>query len=208
MQLVFATFGRITTHRLVLALSLGAIGAVVFPAFVSLVRSSPLPAVPPVAILAAPLVAMAFSLVGIRTAASLPAEIKATWMASLIGASDWQLRSGLRRTMHVLGVLPSMTVFLPLSWWLWGGPLAVTHAAVGLGMSAVLTEVLLWRLRPGCRVPSRGAPNASTRRKWWPLYLAAFLAISQGLPRITLLVHESRMAAAIVVRCCLRVQSS
>ena len=115
MQLVFATFGRITTHRLVLALSLGAVGAVVFPAFVSLVRSSPLPAVPPVAILAAPLVAMAFSLVGIRTAASLPSEIKATWMASLIGASDWQLRSGLRRTMHVLGVLPSMTVFLPLS---------------------------------------------------------------------------------------------
>ena len=157
-----------------------------------------LPSVPPVAVLAAPLIGITFSLVGIRTAASLPAEIKATWMAALAGAPDWQLRTGLRRTMHVLGVVPSLTVFVPLSWWLWGAPIAITHAAVALGMSAVLTEALLWGFRGmPCSQPWR--PERVNARKWWPLYLGAFLFISQALPRITLLVHESRLATAIVL---------
>jgi hypothetical protein len=197
-QLVLATFGRITTHRLVLALSLGAVAAFVIPACVGLVRSASLPALPPVAVLAAPLVAMAFSLIGIRIAASLPAEIKATWMASLAGPPDWQLRMGLRRTMHVLGVLPWMVCFVPIAWWLWGASIALTSAAIGVGMSAVLTEVLLWGFTGmPCSQPWR--PERVNLRKWWPLFLGAFLLISQGLPRITLLVCGSPVAGSIVV---------
>ena len=101
--------------------------------------------------------------------------------------------------MFLIGVLPSLVVFSPAYWAVWGWPIAVVHGVVYLSLGVLLTETLLWGFAGlPCTRPWR--PEHANLKKWWPAYLGAFLLITQGVPRLTLVVRHSPpwMAATVL----------
>jgi hypothetical protein len=203
-QFLLATVSRAETHRFVLALCAGTIAAFVLPACLSLV-SAPLPSAPPVAFLAAPVVAIVFSLVGLRLAAALPAEIRAAWLFPAVDPPGRQARAGVWRTMFAFGVCPAVAVFVPCCWRLWGDlSLAFAHGLLCLAIGGLLTEALLWGYASmPCSSPWH--PGRANLRAWWWAYLGAFVLLVQGVPRLSVALHGQPVplgtAGAIIAAC-------
>jgi hypothetical protein len=197
-QFFLASLARVSRHRLALAIAGGVALALGAPALVRWVPHLTAPtAQPPIDLLALPLDVIVFLLLGLRVAASLPADPAAGWIVTSVDPPKPPLRSGLWRAMFSLGVLPVTLLALPL-YWRWGWPIAVGHVAVCLTLGGLVTEVLLWRFKglPCSRV---WRPEHANLRKWWPAYLGAFLLITGGLPGLEQQTFGSPPAQAVLL---------
>lgn len=173
-QFLLAAVGRVDRQRFVLALALGAAVAWVLPTVVrwlTLIRDPP--ARPEGGLLQLPYAVMICVLLGLRVAAALPASLPAGWILTLTDGPPGTHRRVLRRTMLGLGVLPGLVVLLPVYWQLWGVDLAVTHAALVLGVGLLLVNLLLWGF-DGMPCGSAWTPVNARLRLLWPVYLLAF----------------------------------
>jgi hypothetical protein len=163
--------------------SLGVIAAWELPTLAKLLTSGAAPVAPSVALLALPLSAMAFMLVGLRVAASLPADLNSAWIFASSAPAPSRMRAGLRRTMAALGIVPFIGLSLPMYWRWWGPKVAVTHACLCAALGLCLTEILIRDVRTmPCARPWR--PEQANIKKWWPAYVFGFLAFTDGAPTL------------------------
>jgi hypothetical protein len=180
-QFFLATIARAERHRFVIATALGIAAAWGFPAWFALMTE--VPDTPPASVLSLPLAAIVFLLVGLRTAAALPADVKAGWLFDLHAPTRAHTHTALERTMFVVGVLPVVAIGAPVYAWLWGPNVAAIHASVCLATGGLLIEMLLWGFdgMPCARLwnPER----LKLGRRWW-LYLAGFMVFTAGIPAI------------------------
>ncbi len=177
------TLVRHTRPRLAIALAAGATIAWALPiAGVALAKG--VPAAPTPALLGTPLAAIFFLVIGFRMAASLPSELPPRWVFGVHGVPDRTTRHALRRVTLVLAVLlPTVISFV--FFYRWWPILALRQAAVCVTTGLLLVEAAFARFEgvPCARVLHADGANLRT---WWPLYLAAFVTISSGLPTMAL----------------------
>src|SRR6185295_17334080 len=64
------------------------------------------------------LAALTFVLVGLRMAAALPADIKASWLFDAQAPSRRHIHAAIERVMFTVGVLPVAVTGTPVYWWL------------------------------------------------------------------------------------------
>ena len=198
-QFYLASMARSTRHRFVVAAVAGLSVAVTMLVLVRwLPEIGASTAVPPIALLALPFQAMLFMLVGLRIAASLPADLRASWAVSSAAPSPVPLRAGVWRVMFALGVVLVTIVTIPIYWRGWGPMIVLKHALVCLALGAMLTEALLWGFDGmPCSRPWR--PEHANVRMLWPAYLLAFVLITISLPAIERSVFDSLSGTAWLV---------
>jgi hypothetical protein len=180
-QFFLSTLARAERHRFVLATSLGIAAAWGLPSLFALVHG--FAEAPTATVLSLPLAAMTFLLVGLRTAAALPADVKAGWLFDLHGPTRRQTHVALERTMFIAGVLPVATLCAPVYGWLWGTNVAAIHTLVSLATGAALIEMLLWRFE-GMPCARLWDPERLKLGRRWALYLAGFMIITAVIPAL------------------------
>src|SRR5262249_53340355 len=118
---LLATLGRVERHRFVIAMSVGLALAFAVPLGMSAVplldapvggRSGPIPAIP--------FCVTACLAVGLRFAAILPGDVRASWVFDVLAPDRWLARAGLWRVMFLIAVCPIHLAFLPIAWRAWG----------------------------------------------------------------------------------------
>lgn len=198
MQFFLATIFRMSTHRFVLALGLGATVALLLPAIVGGLRVGELQrAVPPVALLSVPLIVMMGNLVTVRVAASLPSELPGLWIFRLTELPAVACRSAVRRLVWIGAIVCPLAIVLPVYWHYWGVALALTHGVICAALGAALTELALRDMGTApCTQPWQ--PSRLNLKTWWPVYLGAFISITQLTPRLSLALAHSPSGASIV----------
>ena len=194
-QMLLATCGRVNSHRFAFALAGGIFAAFAAPVMFSGFMRQPAGAVPPVSVLAIPLVGISVSLVALRVAAGLSADLRAGWMCAATVGRTPQGTVALRRTMWLLGILPMSVVFAAITWALWDSATALAQAVVAAGLGFLLTEVLT-RGISGIPCTQPWQPLNANVRGFWPIYLGLILLITQGLPRLILAFAGSATSVA------------
>jgi hypothetical protein len=192
-QMLLATAARVSTHRFVVAIGAGLTAAVIVPIAAAVSRAAP-SAVPTVPVLAAPLIAIAFSLVTLRLVVSFPSEVGGAWLVATIGPANRHTKTGVRRMMIVLGVLPAVLAVAVVFTGRWNASMGSLHAALCLAVGLILTEALLHQL-DGMPCVRRWHPEGANLRMWWPLYLFAFLVVARGVPSLTLAIYPGTRTA-------------
>jgi hypothetical protein len=130
------------------------------------------------------------AIVTLRVVASLPSDLNPSWLFRLMAIKPGQAQSALRRVMVAVAVAAPVAAFTPLYWTYWGQRLALVQAAVCVLVGLLLVEVALGGFRAvPCSVPWK--PNQLNLRTWWPVYIAAFLLITQAPPRVSLAAQHS-----------------
>jgi hypothetical protein len=151
-----------------------------------------------VPLLAIPFYVTACLAVGLRFAAMLPGDLRASWVFEVLAPDRWLARAGLWRVMFVVAVCPVQIAFFPVAWRAWGAWFAVNNLVAGLALGALLIEVLLWRTGAmPCADPWR--PRPGHLRTWWPVYLLAFLIFTGLLPALALLAVRQPLSLAIAL---------
>ena len=194
-----SSLARVERHRFVLAIALGLAVAWGLPgwrAFSPAARLEP-------ALLALPLTAMMFLLVGLRIASALPADVRAAWLFEVQSPSRARARQGLERMMFLLGVLLPIAASAPLYWWLWGREVALMHAVISMAVGVLLIELLIWRCE-GMPCGQRWNPARLDLGRRWPFHLLLFLMVAAGIPRLELVLFRNMswtawFAAALIV---------
>jgi hypothetical protein len=181
-QFLLATAGRMERHRLTIALACGAAAAFALPLFVNSRSAAGVVSVlARVEWLSLPLSTMLFLAVGSRIVASLPSELQATWLFASIDPDPRRGRSGVFRLILGLCVIPMAIAGGVLGWWVGGPDLAVAHGALSLAAGLILTEALLYQFG-GMPCSRPWSPENASVRKFWPLYLLAFVVFTRGVP--------------------------
>lgn len=198
-QFLLATLGRVERHRFVVAMAIGVALAFAVPLGMSAVALLDVPlgwrTVP---LLAIPFYVMACLTVGLRFAALLPGDVRASWIFEVVAPNPWRARSGLWRVIFLFAVMPVELAFLPIAWRAWGAWFAVSNLLAGLTLGALLIEVLLWRLvAMPCAEPWRTRPGHL--RTWWPVYLLGFLFFTGISPGLALLAVRQPLSLAIAL---------
>ena len=189
-----ATIARVERHRFVIAIALGLSLAWSVP----WLRTFEPSAAPAAAWLALPLCAVVFLVVGLRVAASLPGDIRASWMFEVASPSRAHSRQALERLLFVLGVLPPVLLSMPGYWWIWGRSVAVLHAAIVATLGAALVQLIIWH-SDGMPCGQRWNASRVGSGYRWPFYVAAFFVITSGVPRLEpLLFAHPNFAAAFI----------
>ena len=198
-QFFLAAIARSSRHRFVAVGALGLPIAIAGPVLMrALPEANAAASLPSVALLAMPIQAMVFLLVGLRIAASLPTDVRAGWAVQAIGPPTRPLRAGAWRTMFVLGAVPVTLLTMPIYWRVWGADVAVAHALVCLTLGATLTEALLWGSDElPCSRPWR--PEHANLRTRWPAYLLALFVITVIIPAIERQIFGSLTAELVFV---------
>ena len=189
-----ATLARVDRQRFVLAISLG----IAFAWSVPSLRTSVPAAVPDPSLLALPIAAMLFVLVGLRVASSLPSDVRASWVFEVHDLSRQHARQSLERTLFLLGVLPPVLISTPLYWNLWGSGNALTHLVVMMALGVAVIELLIWHCE-GMPCGQRWTPARMDFGRRWPLHFALFLVLVALVPRLEVLLLGSRVGAALFV---------
>jgi hypothetical protein len=158
-------------------------------------------ATPDAALLSAPLVVMFLALVGFRALVRIPVEIKANWI--------FRLRESPQRSAAVGGVAAAMTlgVVIPVTVltfsyasMLWGGAVALRHAAFCAALGVLLTQALLISFN---KFPFTCIyyPGSSRMRVLWPIYLTVFSTYSftMGRLQVDLLRSDRHFMVALVL---------
>lgn len=198
-QFLLASLGRVERHRFVVAMTVGVALAFAVPLGLSAsaLLDQPLGwrSVP---ILAIPFYVTACLAVGLRFAALLPGDVRASWVFDVLAPDRWLARAGLWRVMFLVAVCPVHLAFLPIAWRAWGPWFAVNNVLAALALGALLIEVLLWRTGAmPCADPWR--PRPGHLRTWWPVYFFAFLFFTGLLPAIALLAVRQPVSLAVAL---------
>ena len=193
--MLLATCARVDSHRFAFALAGGIFAAFAVPVMFSGFVRQPASAAPPVSVLAIPLVGISVALVALRVAAGLSADLRAGWMCAATVGRTPQGTVALRRTMWLLGVLPMSAVFAAITWALWDSATALAQAVFAAGLGFLLTEVLT-RGISGIPCTQSWQPLNANVRAFWPVYLGLTFLITQGLPRLMLVVAGSATSVA------------
>ena len=196
--MLLATSGRVASHRFALALATGVFGAFAVPAvFSGLVRPS-VTVVPPVSVLAIPLVGISVSLIALRVAAGLSTDPRSGWLCAATVGQTPHGTVALRRMMWLLGILPMAVVFPAITWILWDVTTAAAQVVVAAGLGFIVTEALT-RGFSGIPCTRPWQPLNANMRAFWPAYLGLVLFITQALPRLMLLLGGSPPFVAVAV---------
>ena len=98
--------------------------------------------------LAAPLILMFFTLLGVKVLMGIPVEPKANWIFRLLEPADRVAAvAGVRNALVAMLVAPIATVAGASAAALWGGPTGLAHGVVCAAMGWLLIELALVRLR-------------------------------------------------------------
>jgi hypothetical protein len=197
-QMLLTTCGRLNSHRFAFALAAGVFAAFAVPVMFSSVLRQPAGAEPPASVLAIPLVGISVFLIALRVAAGLSADLRAGWMCAATVGRTPQGTVALRRTMWLLGVLPVSVFFAAITWALWNPATALAQTVVAAGLGFLLTEALIRGLS-GIPCTQPWQPLNANVRAFWPFYLGLILIITQGLPRLILLVAGSATSMGAVM---------
>ena len=206
MQFFSATLFRVSSHRFVVAIGVGMTLAMIVPAGIEGLRAlQAATSAPSIALLSLPPTIMLGAIATMSVVASLPSDLNAAWIFRLVSVGAGQARSALRRAMVAGGVVAPVILLTPVYWAYWGQRLALVHGAVCLMLGLLLVELALRGFRAvPCSVP--WSPNHPNLRTWWPAYIAAFFLITQGPPRVSVLVQQSPLGLALVLSGLLVVQ--
>jgi hypothetical protein len=186
-QFLLATLGRVERHRFVVAMAAGLGLAFAVPITLSSLTLLDQPlswrSVP---ILSVPYYVMILLAAGLRFAAVLPGDLRASWIFEVTDPDRWRSRAGLWLVMFLAAGVAPQIAFFPVMWHAWGVWFAISNLIVGLTISASVIEVMLWRT---VAVPCAEAwrPRTGHLRVWWPVYFFAFLIITNLLPALALL---------------------
>jgi hypothetical protein len=201
-EFTLRTLSRSRQHRTLLALYLGLGLAVVVSSIVPLAvqRGMAAFARPGVAILAAPLILMFVTLVGMRVAFAIPVDIKANWVIRLrepgeIGAA----MDGACTAMLAWAVAPFVVLSAASAGAFWGAAAGAQHAIVTTLSGWLLSEILIFRL---CKIPFTCTylPGRSEIKTLWPFYFTAFTLFTYSLADFELLMLRwPRLLAGFIV---------
>jgi hypothetical protein len=135
-------------------------------------------AAPHAALLALPLVAMFFAVLGLRSACAIPVDLDANWPLRLQQPTLRAALRAMRLVLFTLAVLPPVGLFALASAWLWGARVAGWIALWDLTAGALLIELALasWNKVP---FATTHEPAVDSLRSKWPwlvvaLYLYGF----------------------------------
>ena len=99
--------------------------------------------------LAAQLNLVFFLVVGLRIAATMPADLDAGWVFRFLATPARERHvAGTRSAIFFLAVLPLLVVLAPMHVWLWGGYTATVHFAFGVVLGPRAARDRVHRLRP------------------------------------------------------------
>ena len=141
----------------------------------------------PTALLTLSFAALSILLVGLRVAAAMPSDLKASWIIPTIGTDGVPMRTGLWRLLYVIAVLPVAVTFGGVIGWFFGPAFGLSHAVILLAVGALLVELVLWNHdRMPNATPWR--PERVQLGKRWPLYFFSFLFASWSVAYIENLV--------------------
>jgi hypothetical protein len=170
------TLGRARSHRLLMAMYVGAALAFIASALVPVMIRGGLAGMrdPTIELLSAPFFLSFFSLVGMRVAMAIPVEPKANWVVRLSEpANRASAVDGVRKAMLALGVVPSVILAGAGGLLLWSAPVAVLHASVAAMIGWLLSELLLMHF-PKLPFTCTYFPGTSKVGTFWPLYMIFF----------------------------------
>jgi hypothetical protein len=189
-QFMLTSIGRVDRNRFAIALAGGAALAWATP---TLVRWRSIldqwSAADQRVVLALPLAAMTFMLVGLRVAVSIPSDLRARWVFHTVDLPRNTLRACVRRVMLALVVVPFAVAAGLSGSALWHARIGLTHAAWCFSLGCLLTEMLVSRVDA---MPCAAAwrPEHAKLRTRWPVYLFAFMILC-GAGRFSLTGLES-----------------
>jgi hypothetical protein len=200
-QFLFTSIGRVERLRFVMAVTMGVLCAWIVPALAVIVGGRGAPPTPR-ATFTLSYAALLLVLIGLRIAISMPADLRAAWIAPMIDAPRRALRSGLWRAVFLTTVVPVTVGFTAFHAWLWDARLALMHAAVMLSVGAVLVEVALWHFDD---LPSQRPwrPEHANLRMWWPVYLIGFPTITGTVPQLEWVSRDSVVGTGAILGMCL-----
>jgi hypothetical protein len=181
LQFGMATIGRMTLHRLVIAIALG-IGAAFVVPVVSVNLNSDLP-LPTPGMLSVSTLLMFCLLVALRVAVALPAELDAAWIFAMAGETgSLRHRIAARRLLWITGVVPPTLLAFTIFWIVWGPNVAWPHALLSLAVGAVLVELLLAGLK-GVPCAEPYMPGGARLQSRWPWYLLLLVSLNIYVPQ-------------------------
>lgn len=127
---------------------------------------------PHAALLALPLVAIFFAVVGLRSACAIPVDLEANWPLRLRQPTIWASLNATRLLLLTLGVLPPVASFAVASAWLWGVRTAGWIALWDLTAGLMLVELALasWNKVP---FATTHEPAVESLRSKWPWVVVA-----------------------------------
>ncbi len=178
-QFFLSTLGRVELHRFTLALAAGVALAWGLPTVLQARSLIDAAEPPPAVLLALPLSISTFLLVGLRVAFAVPSSLSAGWIFEAASPSRAQVRSGTRRVMLAIGVLPVVLTTVVAYWWIWGPDVAIKHALLCLAAAILLIEFLL-RHAEGMPCDQPWRPESANLRTWWAAYLIGFVLFASS----------------------------
>ncbi|HEY6507594.1 MAG TPA: hypothetical protein VIY56_06250, partial [Vicinamibacterales bacterium] len=125
-------------------------------------------------VLALPLVAMFFGLIGLRSACAIPVDVDSNWPLRLHHPTVRCTVMATRLLLLSLGVLPPVLLAAGAHAWLWGAQAAGLVAVWNVTAGCVLAELLLasWTKVP---FATTHEPDVDSLRTRWPWFVVALL---------------------------------
>ena len=188
------TLARVDRQRFVLAIATGLAIAWALPVLHGYTPSEQ----PSASILGLPVAVMMFLTVSLRVAASLPSDVRASWVFEIHDLSRQHARQAVERTMLLLGVLVPVAVSVPVYLYLWGAMIAISHALVIIALGIAVVELLIWHC-VAMPCGQRWTPARIDFAPKWPLHFALFLIIVVGVPQLEVMLFQNASATASFV---------
>lgn len=189
------TLARSRHHRMLFAGWLGIAVALIVSSVLPQILTSGWAAFarPGVAVLAAPLILSALTLVGMRMVFAVPAEIRANWAIRLYEPPlPRHALDGAAAALIAAGVLPSALLAFFSAALLWGATIGLQHAIFCTALGILLAQLLATGLE---KMPFTCTymPGKAKIIKLWPLYLTlfSFYTLSMASLEVTLLRHAT-----------------
>ena len=106
------------------------------------------------------------------------------------------MRAALERTMFLFGVVPVLTVFLPLYAVLRGGTFAITHAMFLIVIGMFVIQLAL-RRQDGMPCTRPWDLQGLNLDRLWGAYLVGFIIYTTNLPRLELVLYGHALGTAV-----------
>ena len=134
--------------------------------------------------LAAQLNLVFFVVIGLRIAATIPADLDARWVFRFLATPARERHvAGTRAAIFAVAILPMLLVLAPVHAWLWGGYTAAVHFAFGVVAALGLLEVVFTDY---ARMPlvSAFTPGRAVLSPRFGLYLLDYILFAYVTPAL------------------------